>query len=209
MPKSAGEWKRYYQETGQRAPRPTLLLALDRFDLEDKTGGELGQAIDLGCGSGRDTIEILQRGWRVLAIDRQSEAIKALHARDDLPADTDQRLETAISTFEEAQLPSADLINSGFALPGCAPDHFPKVWRRIIEALTPGGRFSGQLYGVNDSWAAPGGKGDGMTFLTRPQVDGYLAGLEIEMIEEEETDSVTPRGETKHWHIFHIVVRKI
>jgi len=28
------------------------------------------------------------------------------------------------------------------------------------------------------------------------------------MFEEEEDDGVTPRGNTKHWHIFHIVTRK-
>jgi hypothetical protein len=28
------------------------------------------------------------------------------------------------------------------------------------------------------------------------------------MLDEEETDAVTPRGQTKHWHIFHVVARK-
>ena len=35
-----------------------------------------------------------------------------------------------------------------------------------------------------------------------------LDGLELEMFEEEEDDGVTPRGNAKHWHIFHIVARK-
>ena len=34
-----------------------------------------------------------------------------------------------------------------------------------------------------------------------------LAGWTVEMFEEEETDAVTPRGEAKHWHIFHVVAR--
>ncbi len=33
-------------------------------------------------------------------------------------------------------------------------------------------------------------------------------GFAIEMLEEEESDGVTPRGRPKHWHIFHIVARK-
>jgi hypothetical protein len=28
------------------------------------------------------------------------------------------------------------------------------------------------------------------------------------MFDEEEADGVTPRGNPKHWHIFHIVARK-
>ncbi|MGH7014554.1 MAG: hypothetical protein ACREEL_10470 [Stellaceae bacterium] len=34
-----------------------------------------------------------------------------------------------------------------------------------------------------------------------------LAGWTIEMFQEEETDAVTPRGEAKCWHIFHVVAR--
>ena len=32
-------------------------------------------AVDLGCGSGADTIALLKRRWRVLAIDGEAEAI--------------------------------------------------------------------------------------------------------------------------------------
>jgi hypothetical protein len=28
------------------------------------------------------------------------------------------------------------------------------------------------------------------------------------MFREEETDTVTPRGTEKHWHLFHIVARR-
>src|SRR6266480_3626651 len=61
-------WTRYYDAAGEQ-PRETLLFALDRFDAE--AGAEVGGlfAVDLGCGTGRDSIELLRRGWRVLAID--------------------------------------------------------------------------------------------------------------------------------------------
>ena len=101
-------------------------------------------------------------------------------------------------------LPPCDLVNAAFSLPLCPRDAFPAVWRKIVTALRPGGRFSGQLYGDRDSWA-----GDPtMTHLTRAEVDGFLAGLDVEFFEEEEDDSVTPRGTAKHWHIFHVVARK-
>jgi trans-aconitate methyltransferase len=41
-------------------------------------------AVDLGCGAGRDTAELLRRGWRVLAIDAEAEAIRRLLERRDL-----------------------------------------------------------------------------------------------------------------------------
>ena len=30
----------------------------------------------------------------------------------------------------------------------------------------------------------------------------------LEMLDEEEDESPTPRGKTKHWHLFHIVARR-
>ena len=47
-----------------------------------------------------------------------------------------------------------------------------------------------------------------MTFLEKNEAQALLDGLEIEMFEEEEADGVTPRGNPKHWHIFHVVARK-
>lgn len=193
----AQDWASYYAKTGARPPRETLLFALDRF-------GETppGVAVDLGCGSGRDTIELLRRGWRVLAVDAEPAAIDGLRARPDLPADA--RLETTVARFEDVVPPPADLINASFALPLCSPDKFRVMWERIRKALGPGGRLSCQLYGPRDSWA-----GDPtITHLSRDEVEALLAGFEVEHFREEEDDSTTPRGTPKHWHIFHIVARK-
>ena len=48
-----------------------------------------------------------------------------------------------------------------------------------------------------------------ITFFSRDGISALLNPLEIEFFEEEETDGTTPRGKHKHWHIFHIVARKI
>lgn len=193
----AQDWASYYAKTGARPPRETLLFALARFG-----DAAPGFAVDLGCGNGRDTIELLRRGWRVLAVDAEPAAIDGLRARPDLPADA--RLETRVARFEDAELPPADLINSSFALPLCPPDKFRVMWERIRAALRPGGRLSCQLYGPRDSWA-----GDPtITHLSRDGVDVLLDGFEVEHFREEEDDSTTPRGTPKHWHLFHIVARK-
>lgn len=193
-------WAGYYKKTGSRPPRPTLLLALDKFDDEGAAASHL--AVDLGAGGGRDVIEMLRRGWRVIAIDAEREAGAAIRAREDLPPGAE--LETREARFEDAVWPSCDLVNSSFALPLCPPEAFSGVWAKIMHSLKPGGRFSGQLYGDRDSWAGRGG----MTFHTRDEAEALLSGLETEMFEEEEDDSTTPRGEAKHWHVFHIVARK-
>lgn len=194
------DWSSYYEKTGERPPRRTLVQALDAFAAEGLPSG--GRAVDLGCGSGRDTIEILRRGWPVFAVDAAPEAIEKLLARPDLPDGCE--IETLVSRYEDMTLPPCDLVNAGFSLPLCPADAFPAVWEKIVAALVPGGRFSGQLYGDRDDW----GDRPGMTCHTREQVDRLLEPFDIELLEEEEDDSVTPRGVQKHWHIFHIVARK-
>jgi len=186
----------YYDATAGRPPRRTLLVALERF------GAFAGAAVDLGCGDGRDAIELLRRGWSVLAIDAEAEAIARLRARADLPREG--RLETRVARFEAARWPVCDLVNASFALPLCAPAAFAGLWQRCVIALRPGGRFAGQLYGPRDDWAGR----PGVTHNDRDSIEPLLAGLEIELLEEEESDAVTPRGTAKHWHIFHIVARR-
>jgi SAM-dependent methyltransferase len=193
-----GDWRRYYEAAGDD-PRETLLVALDRFDAEEPRE-RFG--VDLGCGTGRDTVELLRRGWRVLAIDGQSEAIERLLGRRDLP--TRERLQTQVSRFEDADWPEADLVNSSFALPFCPPQAFGEVWQRIESGLRPGGRFSGQLFGVRDGWS---GERD-LTFHTRVEVEALLERFAIERLDEVEEDGTTAVGGAKHWHLFHVVARK-
>jgi len=192
------DWAEYYAATADRPPRRTLLEAIARFGASDRPRF----AVDLGSGDGRDAIELLRRGWSVLAIDAEPAAIERLRRRPDLPPDA--RLEARSERFEDAVWPAADLVNSSFALPLCPRDRFPGLWSRIVASLKPGGRFAGQLYGDRDGWAGR----PGMTHVTREEAERLLADLEVELFEEEETDSVTPRGKPKHWHIFHIVARR-
>jgi tellurite methyltransferase len=199
-PDPRGDWSSYYEKTGRRPPRRTLSHALDAFDREGQHDARL--AADLGCGSGRDTIEILRRGWPVIAVDAAPEAIDKLMSRPDLPEGA--AIETQISRYEDMALPPCDLVNAAFSLPLCPAEDFPDVWRKIVGALSAGGRFSGQFYGDRDSWAG----NPEMTHLTREEALTVLDPFAIELFEEEEDDSVTPRGTPKHWHIFHIVARK-
>ncbi|HEY7609494.1 MAG TPA: class I SAM-dependent methyltransferase [Alphaproteobacteria bacterium] len=188
----------YYAATRTGGPRKTLLAALAAF------APATGFAVDLGCGTGRDTLELLRRGWRVLAVDAEASAIAELTARPEAMA-ARERLETRVARFEAVALPDCDLVNSSFALPLCGAEAFPALWQRIRAALDPGGRIACQLFGPRDSWAA---RSPSPAIHDRAAVQALLAGLAVEMLDEEEVDSLTPRGQKKHWHIFHIVARK-
>jgi tellurite methyltransferase len=189
------DWGAFYDAVAERPPHETLLGALDRFD-------DPGFAVDLGCGDGRDTVELLRRGWRVLALDGQDEAIARLRER--VGGSDAERLETVVSPFEAAEWPNADLVNSSFALPFCAPESFPALWRRVRASIRPGGRFSGHLFGERDGWAGT----KEMTFHTRAEAERLLEGLELERFDEVEEDGQTATGTPKHWHAFHVIARR-
>ena len=194
-------WVCFFDAAGAE-PRETLLLALERYAAE-ATGESEPLAVDLGCGTGRDSLELLRRGWRVLAVDVHPEALKRLRSK----AATLQlaaRLETLHSSFEAASWPTARLLNSSFALPFCPPDRFADLWRRIVSSLEGGGRFSGQLFGDRDEWA----DNRELTFHTRTEVEALLDGFDLERFDEVENEGQTALGEAKHWHLFHIVARR-
>ena len=73
---SDGFWVGYYEALTGRGPRPLLLDALKWCGSPSTKVGRL--AIDLGSGDGTETLELLRRGWRVLAIDQEPEAMARL-----------------------------------------------------------------------------------------------------------------------------------
>ncbi|MEO0406707.1 MAG: class I SAM-dependent methyltransferase [Cyanobacteria bacterium P01_A01_bin.135] len=197
-------WTAYYQAVQGRPPRPTLLTALNNVEIEQsKNHSRLGTAVDLGCGDGRDTVELLRRSWqRVLAVDGEAEAIARLRRRQDIDR---TYLDARVQAFEDLVLPpNVDLVNASFSLPFCPPAHFPKLWNEIVEVLNPGGRFCGHLFGDRDSWATYAD----VTIHTRQQIDALLQPFDVELLDEEEHDGTTALGDRKHWHLYNIVARK-
>ncbi len=197
-------WSGYYEITAGRPPRRTTLTAL--AELPVASGPLPAHAVDLGCGGGRDTAPLLEAGCTVLALDRAIEAGTVLQDRFPAAWDCGQlTFRRADFARDGLDLPSTCLVNASFCLPACPPDRFGGLWSQIARTIVPGGLFAGHLFGPNDSWAQ---RGNSLSFHDRGDVDALVAGWEPLLVEEEETDSVTPRGEAKHWHIFHIVARK-
>ena len=191
-------WQSYYTEVLGNPPRETTMIALNRWEAAHNRPGT---AIDLGCGEGRDTIEFLRRGWWVLAIDTEPAAFDLLTTRADLP--DAGHLEVRQVGMEALAFPAADIVNASFALPWCPPDRFGDLWARIMAALRPQGRFAGQFFGPNDSWADPE-----LTILDRDTVEDLFIGFSFDHFDEIDRDGADAKGEPKHWHLFEVVAEK-
>ncbi len=195
-----GDWPGYYDGQGEREPRDLLLEVLASFDRE----GRNGVAVDLGCGQGFETAELLRRGWEVVAIDATEEGIRRLRRR--IPDEHASRLRTVVSPMQDVDIPSADLVHASFSLPYCPPDAFPRLWRDLRAAIRPEGRFAGELFGDRDTWAAT--ERD-MTFLDVSSARELFDGMELESFEEEESEDEGWGDEIKHWHVFHAIARRL
>jgi SAM-dependent methyltransferase len=193
------DWPGYFASVLGKGARETLVAALDSFAKGGFTGG-LG--VDVAAGEGRDTLELLERGWRVVATDSHPDAFPLLWSR--VAEAWKPRLTTVEVEFAEMQVPACDLLNASFALPFCAPAHFAGLWDRIVSAIRPGGRFAGQFFGDRDTWASLPGR----THHSREAVLELLEDFDIELMNEEERDDPPDLRKPKHWQIFHVVARK-
>ena len=182
-------WAAYNADQGDRPARP-----LCREVLELAGVGSGRTAVDLGCGAGRETIALLDAGWRVHAIDGILPAF----------ADVDrERLTVEAAHFAELTvLPTADLVYAGYSLPYQPPDQFHRLWKLIRASLQPGGWIAANIFGERDAWAGAAG----MTFLRSAEVRGLFDGMEI--VRWSETDEEGPAySGPKHWHVFDVVAR--
>lgn len=190
-------WARYAEGTAGREPMKFLTQAIN-VTANDEHRGRL--ATDLGCGAGNETLALLNRGWRVHAIDSEPRAIEVLESR---VKEADRaRLTTQVGTFDEVDLPAADLVFASLSLPFAGRKHDESI-RHALAAVKPGGWFVGVLFGHNDTWASR----DDVSSVDRDEISAFLAGFDPVGIDEEEFDGPSSIGE-KHWHWYVVAARK-
>ena len=186
-------WEAYYARLIERPHRPILEPAAAL--VADKPNRV---AIECGCGSGSDAAYLLAQGFTVHAFDAEAKSIEICQRRF---AD-DARFQITQSSFETFEYPAADLIVAHFSLFFCPPKRFATAWQKIVAALPPGGVFSGQLLGLNDSWV--GGSRWNVSAFSEAQVRALFEGFEIVRMDEVDEFGRTATGGEKHWHYYTI-----
>jgi SAM-dependent methyltransferase len=192
------DWAAYYQSTIGREPRPLFVKGMAAVEAD---GIAPGQAIEIGFGDGRETLALLDAGWRVLAIDPTPAAAEVLQSQ--VPAQAAGRLEILSVPAEDADLLPFDLFYAGYALPFLGTDAFDRFWNAVRTGLRPGGILVVNFFGPRDSWAGR----DGMGFIDIDAVRGLVEGLELLALDEEDEDGNSFLG-PKHWHVFDVIAKR-
>ena len=155
-------------------------------------------AIDLGCGSGNETVYMVKKGIHVLAIDRQLNKDYILNR---LSEDEKKYVTFSKSSFEDINLPKTELITAFFSIPFCNPDDFDTLWNKIYNSLEDNGYFIGQLFGDRDSWSSD----ETINTFSIERVKEYLKNYKI--LKFEEVESIR-ESDNKKWHFFDIIAKK-
>jgi SAM-dependent methyltransferase len=190
-------WPDYYHVTAERPAWSTLTRAADAFGDFDPEAPPL--AVDLGCGAGRDSRELLRRGWRVVSVDMTPEGIAMLRALT--PEAHQERLDAHVADVAEFKIPACDLLNANLVLPFLAAAAYAATWGRIRASLGRGGRFSGMLFGDRDEAVDDPDMTCASAAVIREQLDGF----DIEHWSEKEEDGETALGEPHHFHLIEVV----
>ena len=120
--------EKFYGNTKNALPHDNIKKFIK---METKTG----DAIDLGCGAGRDTIFLIKNDWNVTAIDRED-------TKDIIESNLNikelKRFKFVCQNFENIQLDKNDLIVSNFSLPFCSKNYFNDFWNKIVNSINNG-----------------------------------------------------------------------
>jgi tellurite methyltransferase len=191
---SEERWREFVRNTADAPPWPQLERAAALFQ-------EPGDALDVGAGAGRDAKHLLRLGWRVTAVDASPSAAEALRS---LPGQ--RNLRVLVSAAENFAPATYDLVNAQYSLPFIARDHFDETVRRLRDSVRPGGVMAATFFGTSDEWNVPDSQ---QTFSTRSDIERLFAGWDVIDLTEAEADGHTADGTPKHWHVFHLIARRL
>lgn len=126
----------YYKNTKNALPHKNVQKVLEMDIIP-------GNAIDLGCGAGRDTIYLIKNGWNVLAIDK--EETKGL-IEEKLNENELKNFRFSLQNFQNVELENNSLLVSNFSIPFCGKKYFKEFWNKIEESIEKGRIFCWELF---------------------------------------------------------------
>lgn len=109
-----------------------------------------GVAVDLGCGVSPTVVHLLERGWKVYAVDSSSSVLATLTQKISLLEKNwieNGQLVLVNQSIEDFKFPEkVHLITAIESIPYCDPEQIDKIFLKIKNALFPQGVFVANLF---------------------------------------------------------------
>ncbi|KLV06998.1 hypothetical protein ABT56_07580 [Photobacterium aquae] len=135
------DWLSHLNNHTLLAPRSHLIEAHEFLG----GSGEGKVAVDCACGSGRDTLYLLEKGYHVYAFDNDVTRLESLCEHPLSGANS--RLVLSVSAFADFVFPRAHLINASACLFFTTPTDFAVLWQNVYKSLYKDSIFCGHFLG--------------------------------------------------------------
>lgn len=129
-------WQDYQQKHYGLTPNYLVMYVINHYNIK--------KAIDLGCGSGNETVFMIRKGINVLAIDQELNENFILNR---LKKKEKQLVTLTKTTFDNMSLPVTDFIVACFSLDFCNQDCYKKAFEKIKSSLTKNGKLAITFFG--------------------------------------------------------------
>lgn len=152
-----------------------------------------GEALDLGCGKGSASSDLLSLGYKITSVDKMPTQIEGVNfVASDIRDFTIEKGKFSVIVCNNV-LP---FINDKKVV--------IKLINQMIEGLTQEGVLYFSIFGIHDAWA-----GDSkMSFFSYDEISSIVDSLTIKTFEKNSFEGYgkTMRGDMKYWHIFRFVL---
>jgi len=167
----------------QRSAPPADLVA----QVEGPSALQPGRALELGCGTGTDTIYLASHGWDVTAVDMVPRALAIARRRASAAGVTPHFIEGDVTRLPDLHLENShDLVLDFGCFHTLPEDQRPSYVASVSSAAAPGATFL--LYGFKrPPKAAPVHAG-----LTAEEVQRRFCPAGWDLISAEQTSAETP-----------------
>ncbi|MCC2646788.1 MAG: SAM-dependent methyltransferase [Rickettsiaceae bacterium] len=192
------KWEVYFKNKLNEPARDFVVKAINSLPIP--VHGEI-IALDLGASVGNETAFLLEKGFKVIAVDNQKLAFDFMLKRPDI-VKFQNRLTTIISPFQEldfSTIPMIDIVTASYSLPFCPPEYFEEFWVKLVRQIKPGGYFVGNFFDPGFT-AFTNSDRKQMTLHTKSQIVSLFKDFKIIDFKEVKKEAKEV-GKLDHYHI--------
>ena len=187
--------KEYYKATANNQPSSLI----KRFFQNKYNEKMLGNTVlDLGCGAGNDTEFLLEKGYKVIAVDNQKDVKDVLNSKKI----NEEKVDIIIGDFSKIKLPNADLIYANMSL-FYIKEKYETFIRKLLEKVNNNGFFVANFLGPEDEWR------DSKSTIEKESLLKIFTDFEMKYFSEEKYYKDTALGKNKFWHVYTIIGQKV
>ena len=168
-------------------------------------GIKKGVAVDLGCGFGTYTFNLLDRGWKVYAVDSSSKVLETLATKVSTMGKNwieNGQLVLVNEKIEEFKFPEkVHLVTAVESLPFCDPEKINAIFLEIKNSLLPQGMLFCNFYSNYDNRIVQNvfKKMFGGWTTTKNVVDALVESIDYK--EWSVTEVMNPNKSAKQFHV--------